>query len=163
MGAWGYGPWENDGALDWLGAPQDFLIAYIKKTLSKFMQTKTDRSRSYQYEEVVAAAALLDELTPYRRTNFKRGGKKVIGWGSIPGTRLHLHYEAEIQKLYTLAAGAVVTVEGDDEFIKSWRTPIAKRRALRKLIGSLEKKTQQEYTPKKVKRSKRGWAKRKRG
>ncbi len=51
MGAWGYLPYDNDSAMDWLGGVRQVVIAQIEKGL-----------RSKSEHEVIAAAALLLDL-----------------------------------------------------------------------------------------------------
>jgi hypothetical protein len=51
MGAWGTGPFDNDGAAD--------MIAKISKEIDKALRFKSNRSASYHYQEARAAAAIL--------------------------------------------------------------------------------------------------------
>jgi hypothetical protein len=51
MGAWGTGPFDNDGAAD--------MIAKISKEIDKALKPKNNRSASYHYQEARAAAAIL--------------------------------------------------------------------------------------------------------
>jgi len=90
MGAWGYRHFDNDSALDWMGTFIELPIALvIRGTLYDFLKQKriptkaavkrtrtkdavsvackpkSALSRRYGHDDVVAAAALLDGLTPY--------------------------------------------------------------------------------------------------
>jgi hypothetical protein len=51
MGAWGIGPFDNDGAAD--------MIAKLSKHIDKAVRTKSDRAASYYYQEARAAAAIV--------------------------------------------------------------------------------------------------------
>lgn len=55
MGAWGYGPLQNDSAADWLGEIGDHCSAQVAKVLSM------DRMDA-EWEEVRAACWLLERL-----------------------------------------------------------------------------------------------------
>jgi Domain of unknown function (DUF4259) len=51
MGAWGTGPFDNDGAAD--------MVAGLTEPIRLAAERKTNRSASYHYQEARAAAAIL--------------------------------------------------------------------------------------------------------
>lgn len=57
MGAWGFEPWDNDGAADWFG---DFMervdVTYIIKTVNRVSESEDD------YDEIRAVAYILQAL-----------------------------------------------------------------------------------------------------
>lgn len=55
MGAWGYEPFDNDSALDWLGH-------VVVRPIGNTLKVKPATARRYKYAEQIAAADLLLDL-----------------------------------------------------------------------------------------------------
>lgn len=176
MGAWGYGPWGNDSALDWIGGEIESPIAgVIEKTLKKFLKQKFDRparktvpkgrrrlpptGRPGGHEKAIAACALLNELTPYQRAN-KAEKRSWPRWGRLKGTRLSINHEAEGMHLFSLAVPVLKEILRDP-YIENWRDPSLAKKSVKKLLWSLERKVAFEREKgKRRSRPLKGWGRR---
>ena len=96
MGAWGYEPFDNDAALDWLGPIEKRIAEHIRHAL---------RSKVPDTFEQIAAAQLLLDLTARGKTH------------------VSISYEASRLGLYDLALKAVDIARADNEAIAQWRKP----------------------------------------
>jgi len=152
MGAWGYRHFDNDSALDWMGTFIELPIALvIRGTLHDFLQQKRIRlkisrvkrpkdadyaiaktkpaiGRKWGHDDVVAASALLDGLTPYDT------GREV---------KICLRAEAEHGQLYSLAVEALREAI-KDPWVEGWELVSEKRNQLANLIISLKRKARSE-------------------
>lgn len=151
MGAWGYRHFDTDDALDWLGEFVELPIALvIRGTLREFLKRKRTVKQAFcrtaslkdapkphkirkagrrgGHNDVVAAAALLDDLTSYDTSST---------------ARICLRGEAEESGLYSLAAEAVREAL-DDPWIEEWELESEKRKQLASLITSLKRKARNE-------------------
>jgi uncharacterized protein DUF4259 len=152
--AWGYRAFDNDSALDWLGAFIEQPIALvIEGTLKDFLRHKrvplkfgrpkrTGKKigvvatgkvekrigRRGGHDDVVAAAALLDALTPYDPQR---------------DVKICLRSEAEHERLYSLAIEALREAS-KDPWIEEWELANEKRNQLANLIVSLKRKARNE-------------------
>jgi Domain of unknown function (DUF4259) len=113
MGAWHYGPFENDSALDWLDRVERDIYNRIRGEL---------RAAGDNHMERVAAAALLVELTEKRRQPL----------------HLDLNYEAHIGGLFDLAITAIGEVRNDAEEIAEWKHPKLYTKSLDDLLRQLK-------------------------
>ena len=137
MGAWGYGPFDNDSALDWLDEIEGPIIRTIDQTLSK------SRGRDdYMYQ--LAAASLLAQLS--RRK------------GELP---LNLSYRAGKVDLFDKAIAAVASAQQNGDAIKAWDKPevflaeLVKLKAQLVAIKREEAKHQKRVAARIVRRHKR--------
>lgn len=143
-GAWGFRPFENDSALDWLAGK-------IQKPMAKVIEgrLKMKPTGRHDYDKIVAAAALLDHLTfrrppegvqmspPGAEKRWHPGGYETVGI-------LHLNYEAETSRLWSLAVNALEAILDDGAWIASWARPNEKIHEMNELINSLQSKEDQE-------------------
>jgi hypothetical protein len=114
MGAWGYEPFENDAAGDWLDPIENMLAKAIRSALETVKP-----SRHFDgYHEAVAAAALLAE-------------------SSALESRINLAYLAEKSGLFDLAIETVCEIENDAAYLAEWDKPNEARTALASLRRSL--------------------------
>jgi hypothetical protein len=136
MGAWGYGPWANDSAMDWIGRVADGIAEAISERL-------TPSTSPSEYDDVIGAADLLDSLTPEERPGFPEHEKvpRAKRWGragkEVPIT---LSYQAERMRLYSKAAKAIDSILADDEWFQAWNKPALKRDEVESLMYNLEQK-----------------------
>lgn len=153
--------------------PRRRLIHLMKwqEQRAQFFKTVKALGRSNGHDVAEAAAALLDELTPYvprgweRWVPFKTGrrGKGCYGmrrvpkakphdpgaqqkWGSLP-VHLQVNYQAERLGLYSLAAITMRELLADEQWVASWRDPVTKCRALQELLAKLDAKCVNEDAP----------------
>jgi hypothetical protein len=130
MGAWGYGPLDDDIALDWLAEEVEApLLAAIKKALHAYSdQPEKDDARTI---EAVAAAALLVDLTGHHtRMKYAHFHTGYLG---------HAVREAD---LWSLAVGVVERIiEEEDTWLRGWNDPAQKVQALRQLVADLQEIT----------------------
>jgi len=144
MGAWGYRHFDNDAALDWLGCFIETPIALvIRGTFNDFLKQrrvefkvgrfvkakqKPAVGRKEGHDDVVAAAALLDGLTPYNTDR---------------DVKICLRPNAEEDGLYTLAVRALREAI-KDPWINRWELTTEKRNQVANLIVSLKRKARNE-------------------
>lgn len=142
-GAWGYRHFDSDAALNWLGANVEYPVSLIiRNELKDFLKQKKIKRRlvtlpgaktfkGYRggHEEAIAAAALLDVLSPYDT------GKEA--W-------ICLSPIAEDDGLYSLAIKAVRECLSDEVWLSSFELEAEKRRQLGNLIVSLKRKARRE-------------------
>src|SRR5689334_14420933 len=117
MGAWGYGPMENDGALDWLNyyvvAP---LLATMKQAFNAYLeQTEKDEVKMMEAE---AAAALLVDLT---------GDHAKLKY--TPFSSGFLAYQAKEDRLWSTAAGVITKILTEESWLSGWSEPRLKQQA----------------------------------
>lgn len=178
MGAWGYGPFCNDEALDWVDGISREIARTIRRTLLGFLKQKHRRQRRFKvrpgtrvlpplgypggHHEAIGAAALLDELTPYRKADkparsgaFRKG---AILSGKVEGTTLSLHWEAESLHLYSLAVRAIEAIlKNDLGWIDQWDAPGSIRTMLVGLCQQLAQKIPRERPARPKGEQGRGW------
>lgn len=116
MGAWSYGPFENDSALDWASGIENQIAKQIRRAL------KVQTTHHYSRMEKVAAAALLVELTETR----------------MQPLHLDLNYEGFHHKLFDVALRAISALREDHEAIAAWRNPKRYEKALDDLLDKLK-------------------------
>jgi Domain of unknown function (DUF4259) len=126
MGAWGYGPMENDEALEWLAnevaAP---LLAKRKQAFNAYLQqTEKDEMRMIEAE---AAAALLVDLT---------GDPAKLKYA--PFSSGFLAYQAKEDQLWSLAARVITKILTEEGWLSGWGEPRLKQQALKELLSELQ-------------------------
>ena len=122
MGAWGYRPFENDAALDWMGEwVEPPLIRAIQRTLRAYLKGSDEE---IEEEAAEGAAALLFDLTSdTSRTKYKS---------------LNLRHETKTRKLWALAIRAIDKMIADD-WPNGFNDPARKLEALNELRADLER------------------------
>lgn len=118
MGAWGYEPFDNDTALDWLHPIEDCAAKHIEAAL-RAIKSLPAKSRGFGrgdgYHEALAAAALLLELSTRRAT-------------------ICICYHAtQKTNLYAWAVLAVEIIQRDAKWIADWKDPLKVTGMLRRL------------------------------
>lgn len=100
MGAWGYGPFDNDDAGDWLLKVDDVAYAPLKRAAdygeSYIESGKVDPQR---WNEAYASAAI------------------VVALGE------HGQYDRRYAELYAVAERALENMLMDADFVSSWKQP----------------------------------------
>jgi hypothetical protein len=112
MGAWGYRPFDNDSALDWLDEIEDPILKSIEKALAK------SRGRD-DYMHKIAACSLLVQLTQKSTLPFNLG----YGAGQVG--------------LFDKALAVVTDTLNDEAAIQPWDKPELFRKELLKLKAQL--------------------------
>ena len=144
MGAWGYKPFDNDSAMDWLGPIETHILTFITEAFTGLkrveqvdvtygLRKKGDKTRSGKrvqprpklrgsgQHEAIAAAALLAELSKS---------------GSLP----NLAYEAHKHGTFDRAIEIITSIQRNDAWIDEWNDPRAMRVSLSKLISTLTRR-----------------------
>lgn len=111
MGAWGFKPFDNDDAADWLWLIERPIVKTIEKTLAK-------KTTHYSYMEKVAAAAMLAELS--RRES-----------------HVNISYQASEAGLFDKAIEFVKSIQGG-ELVAEWDKPAEYSRELSTLLSELQ-------------------------
>lgn len=126
MGAWGYGPMENDEALEWLANEVEApLLAKMKQAFNAYLQqTEKDEMRMIEAE---AAAALLVDLT---------GDHAKLKY--TPFSSGFLAYQAREDQLWSLAAGVITKILTEEGWLSGWSEPRLKQQALKELLSELQ-------------------------
>lgn len=149
MGAWGYGAFHNDGALDWIGDKvEDPIASEIRKALMGFLKRKMTlrsvytsgeppkkvklKGRGRGHDIAEAAVGLLDLLTPLTKQG-KKTKKAPAGF--------RLNYQAERFHLYSLAVCVLTALLKDDAYLSTWRSRTMKVVALEALKKRMVFKT----------------------
>lgn len=149
MGAFGEDAFANDTALDWMDYPQRAVADIIEKTLRAFVsETKAklgSYSRRVDQDEAMAAAELLNQLTPYGPR--KEDGKIVQVWAYVKGTDFGVHYIAESNHMYSLAVRAVDKLLKDKAWLDCWVDDKAKVKELKRIKKDLKPKVREEDRP----------------
>jgi hypothetical protein len=122
MGAWGYGPMDNDWAWDWIAYQVATpLVQAIKNSLEAYLEeSEVNDVRKHECE---AAAGLLVDLTHYCQ---------AMKYSSI-----EIRYQAEQENLWDLAIRAIKKMMKEKVWISVWDEPKQKVEALRELISEL--------------------------
>jgi len=122
MGAWGYGPMENDAAWDWIAKYAAFpLVTAIEDTLRAALSAPADDLKNHQAE---AAAALLLECT-----SSKEDASFLYA---------HVRPHAIRKRLWDLAIESLQKVMANRDWLAGWTDPHAKIRALERLVSDLQ-------------------------
>lgn len=151
-----------------------------RKKWSSFYMTVTMPGRQWMHDVAEAAAGLLDELTPYKKSyqrfvarkvgkmtacrifrgvkKSEKGARRMAA--SLP-VHIDIHYEAERGQLYTLAAKCIREILADEAYLSSWRSVEMKRKSLDTLAKALEAKIENERAEKAFHATFKGWARRK--
>jgi hypothetical protein len=126
MGAWGYGPMENDHALEWLANEVEApLLARMKQAFNAYLeQTEKDDVRRIEAE---AAAALLVDVT---------GDHAKLKY--TPFSSGFLAYQAKEDRLWSLAAGVITKILTEEGWLSGWSEPRLKRQTLKELLSELQ-------------------------
>lgn len=143
-GAWGFGPFENDSALDWVHAE---IEAPIATAIQRRLETPPEDR--HEYDDVIAAAALLEALTfrepsPQVQAQPPGRAKRWLPGGYPQKIAFNLNYEAEERHLWSLALGALEPIVNDVAWIATWTEPARKLQDLDELLKSLQVKKKQE-------------------
>lgn len=121
MGAWGYGPHDNDTAADFVGSRRD---TYRHEILAVFQgRPRKLMDRSYHHNEVRAAA---DELLHF----VARDQREYAGedeWLDI-----------YVREPLGEAREALVHALEDHEYVTMWKNPEALRKSIRAQIKSID-------------------------
>ena len=152
-----------------------------RKEWSSFHMTVVKPGRRYMHDVAEAAAGLLDELTPYKKSyqrfvarkvgkmtacrvfrgvkKSEKGARRMAA--SLP-VHIDIHYEAERGLLYSLAAKCIREILADEAYLSSWRSVEMKRKSLDALAKALESKMENERAEKAFHATFKGWARRRR-
>jgi hypothetical protein len=130
MNAWGYRPFDNDDASEWVLRRLEVPLAReIAKALRRVLEKKCRTPKFYN--EAIAAAALLDALSPYDC------GREA--W-------ICLRFIAEDEGLYSLAFRVLKLIANDARWLATWEIQSQKRKEIAVLIATLKRKARQEIT-----------------
>jgi Domain of unknown function (DUF4259) len=117
MGAWGVDPFDNDSALDWLGA---FVARPIVREIELTLMSARwgEEGGRAGYHEALAAAALLLRLTE-------------------PKTVPDISYDAINNDVFDKGIDALTRIFADKQWADTWNSPRAIRRVIDNLIRGL--------------------------
>jgi hypothetical protein len=124
MGAWGYGPFDNDSAMEWIdndiGTP---VLNSIRSKLTYFIQEGFNDD--VEKDKAMAAVALLVEFCH---------SPKTLAAASCP---INLYFSAKEDDTFHLAITTVNLLLNDDTWINDWSYPEKKRQTLDDLLQRL--------------------------
>ncbi|HEY7152990.1 MAG TPA: DUF4259 domain-containing protein [Gemmataceae bacterium] len=123
MGAWGYGPMENDCALDWIAefAEKPILTA-IECALRDF-SSAADPDDIQKSEAEAAAALLLDLTTTPSLMRY---------------SKVDFIFNAKKKDLFNLAIAAITRLIDDKDWLAEWNDPEKKFQMLNELLSELK-------------------------
>jgi hypothetical protein len=132
MGTWGYKPWENDTAADWLGG--------IRSVLYMGLSSKRD-------EEVIIAASVLDKLSDIFKWDAMLFGsaaeemERILKSDYVKGWKSDQKIVIELQGIYNRLDKIAV------EAAKRYKESIKKRHGRRKKKNTRSNRRVRHTTP----------------
>jgi hypothetical protein len=124
MGAWDYGPFDNDSAMEWIDNDiGPMVLNSIRLKLTSFINKGFDND--IEKDKAVAAVALLVECCHPPRT---------LAAASCP---INLYFSAKEGDTFHLAITTVNLLLNDDTWINDWSHPEKKRQTLGDLLQRL--------------------------
>jgi hypothetical protein len=122
MGAWGYNPFENDEAMEWVSnSIEKPLIEAIKEMLQKFLADPEDDVMKH---EVEAAVALLLDFTAYP--------------SRLKYCRFEIAHLVSEARLWDLAIEVIKILRADRNWLADWGSPDKKLQVLDEMSSELE-------------------------
>jgi hypothetical protein len=133
MGAWGYGPFDNDHAMEWLtNCVEEPLLSNIEKTLETFLSDS--HGDDVKKLEAMAASAFLVALS----SGFNSGS-------SVPFT---IKTNARAHCLYKKGIEAISKLRSDEKWTSGWNSPRDELDVLAKLADNLKSMVNEAETTK---------------
>lgn len=153
MGAWGYGPFDNDSALDWVDPISDAVLKSIEKQLVKQRKLEKIKNRipasHYGRKRMKDGHRPLRKKQPYVLRHYEFH-ESIAACGLLveqcnSKTYINLSYQALKNGTFDKAIIVVESILKEDEWINTWKEPEEARSALRSLRNKLKRiKARQE-------------------
>ena len=128
MGAWGYGAFNSDAALDWLGPISKDVCGRIGKTLRTF--------RRGSEHEMIAAADLLLKLS-------SRKSPLCISYDAMHWDGRRRTRSGKQSTLFGRAIATLLVID-DTGWPDEWREPAKMRATLKRLVSQLKRRESAE-------------------